>query len=103
MKRSYTVLVVFMAIVTGLSLGLMTGRPEAQQKNPLTAKTIAAAPALDGSLDAAWNGAQPLVVKAVGGKNFPGGSTEITLRSVVAGDSIYFHVQYKDATQSMRR
>jgi len=103
MKRNSPVLVVFVAIVTGLSLGVMTGRPEAQQKNVLTARTIAAAPALDGSLDGAWKGAQPLVVKAVGGKNFPGGSTEITLRSVVAGDTIYFHVQYKDTTQSMRR
>jgi Ethylbenzene dehydrogenase len=103
MNSSWKALVTFVAAVTGLSLGLATGRPEAQQKNLLVSKKTAAAPALDGSLDATWSGAQPLVVKAIGGKNLPGGSTEVTLRSVIAGDTIYFHVQYKDATQSVRR
>jgi hypothetical protein len=101
--KSSKALVVFVAIVTGLSFGLALGRPEAQQKNVLVAKKVAAAPAADGSVDAVWSGAQPLTVKAVGGKNLPGGSTDVTLRSVVAGDTIYFLVQYKDATQSMRR
>jgi hypothetical protein len=103
MSSSWKALVVFVAAVTGLSLGLATGRPEAQQKNLLVSKKTAAAPALDGSLDGMWSGAQPLVVKAIGGKNLPGGSTEVTLRSVIAGDTIYFHIQYKDATQSVRR
>ena len=103
MKRTRTIFVAFVAVLTGLSVGLAVGRPEAQQKNLLVSKTVVAAPAVDGSLDATWNGAQPLIVKAIGGKNLPGGSTEVTLRSVVAGDTIYFHMQYKDPTQSFRR
>src|SRR5438093_8494484 len=87
MRGLWKVLAVSVAVVTGLSFGLPTGRPEAQQKNLLVAKKTAAAPAVDGSLDAAWNAAQPLVVRAIGGKNLPGGSTEVSLRSVVAGDT----------------
>ena len=103
MERPWKAFVLFVAVVVGLSLGLAAGRPEAQQKNVLVGKKVASAPSLDGSLDAAWSGAPPLLVKLIGGKNLPGGSTEVTLRSVVAGDTIYFHVQYKDATQSLRR
>ena len=95
--------VVLVAMVTGLSFALAIGGAEAQQKNILVSKKVTSAPATDGSLDAAWNGATPLVVKAVGGKNLPGGSTEVTLRSLVAGDTIYFHMQYKDPTQSFTR
>ena len=103
MKRSYKVLAMFVAIGAAVSFGLAVGRPEAQQKNVLVSKKAAAAPALDGSLDATWSGATPLVVKAIGGRNLPGGSTEVSLRSVTAGDTIYFHMQYKDPTQSFRR
>jgi Ethylbenzene dehydrogenase len=103
MKCTQRMLAGFVAALTGMSLGLAVGRPEAQQKNVLVSKTVAATPALDGALDAAWNGAQPLTVKVIGGKNLPGGSTEVTLRSVVAGDTIYVHVQYKDPTLSLRR
>jgi hypothetical protein len=103
MQHSLNAVVLAVAITMGMSLGLATGSLEAQQRKPLVAKKVAAAPATDGSLDAAWSGAQPLAVKAIGGKNLPGGSTEISLRSVVAGDTIYFHVQYKDPTQSVRR
>ena len=87
----------------GLAAGFSVPSIEAQAKNVLAAKKVAAEPALDGSLDAAWNGAQSLTVKAVGGKNLPGGSTDITLRAVYTADTIYFHVQYKDATQSVQR
>ena len=38
----------------------------------------------------------------MGGKNLPGGSTEVTLRSVYGG-RVYFFVQYKDETNSVRR
>jgi hypothetical protein len=69
----------------------------------VVAQKVAAAPALDGTLDAAWQKAQPLTVKAVGGRNLPGGSTEVSLRAVYAGDTIYFLMQYKDETDSVRR
>jgi hypothetical protein len=86
-----------------LATVLVAAPLDAQQKNLLVSRKVAAAPALDGTVDATWAAAPVLTVKAVGGKNFPGGSTEMGLRSVVAGDSIYFLVQYKDATQSVRR
>jgi len=90
-------------LAVGLVIGLVAGTTDAQQKNVLVAKKVAAAPALDGSLDAAWNAAPPLTVKAMGGKNLPGGATEITTRALYTADTVYFHVQYKDATQSIRR
>ncbi len=92
-----------LALVLGIGMGLVVGPTDAQQKNLLAAQKVAAAPALDGTIDAAWQKAVPLTVKAVGGKNLPGGSTEVSLRAVYAGDTIYFLMQYKDATDSMRR
>jgi hypothetical protein len=64
---------------------------------------VGAAPALDGSLDAAWQAAEPLTVKVVGGKNLPGGSTDVTLRAVYTPDNVYFMMQYKDPTNSVPR
>ena len=73
-------------VVLGLGaiLGLLAGQPEAQQKNVLVAKKVAAAPTLDGVVDDLWKGAPALTVKVVGGKNLPGGTTEVTIRSIVA-------------------
>jgi hypothetical protein len=90
-------------LVAGVALGLFVGQPEAQQKNILVAKKVAAPPAMDATLDAAWQQAPPLSVKAVGGKNLPGGTAEITLRSMYSGDTIYFLLQYKDPTDSVKR
>ena len=103
MKRRWTILVTVAAVTAGLSLALARTDLEAQQKSPLVSKKVAAAPALDGSLDAAWKSAPPLTVKVVGGKNLPGGTTDVTIRSVHAADSVYFMYQYKDATQSFQR
>jgi hypothetical protein len=90
-------------IGAGLVIGLAAGGLDAQQRNILVSKKVAAAPALDGSLDAAWNGAAPLTVKVIGGKNLPGGTTDVSIRSVYSGDTVYFMYQYKDATQSFQR
>jgi hypothetical protein len=92
-----------LAVALGIGMGLVVGPTDAQQKNLLTAQKVAAAPALDGTIDATWQKAPPLTVKAVGGKNLPGGSTEVSLRAVYAGDTIYFLMQYKDETNSVRR
>ncbi len=86
-----------------LLLVLFAADVDAQQKNLLVSRKAATAPAVTGTLDDVWRTAAPLTVKAVGGKNFPGGTTDITLRSVTAGDTLYFHIQYKDATHSLRR
>jgi hypothetical protein len=101
MTRTWILLSV--AVLAALGVGLAAGPLEAQTPNVLVAKKAAAAPATDGTLDAAWNGAAPLTVKALGGKNLPGGSTEITMRALYSGDTVYFHMQYKDPTQSVKR
>jgi ethylbenzene dehydrogenase len=103
MKHWWTFVAAAVAVPVGLAIGLSAPAIEAQSKNVLTAKKTEAEPALDGTLDAAWNGAPTLSVKALGGKNLPGGSTEVTLRAVYTGDTVYFHMQYKDPTQSFQR
>jgi hypothetical protein len=103
MNRPWMLTIAAALVTVGVVVGLAATPLDAQSKNVLVAKKVAAAPALDGTLDAAWNGAQPLAVKAVGGKNLPGSSSDVTLRSVYTTDSIYFFVQYKDATESVKR
>ncbi len=98
-RWSITVLVVSL----GIGLSLSGGPSDAQQKNVLVAKKVAGAPGLDGTVDAAWQGAQPLTVKVVSGRNLPGGSTEVSLRALHTADTVYFLMQYKDETDSVRR
>jgi hypothetical protein len=45
-------------------------------------------------MEDAWKAAEPLTVKVVGGRNLPGGSTEVTLRALYTADMVYFLVQY---------
>ncbi|HSL48626.1 MAG TPA: ethylbenzene dehydrogenase-related protein [Candidatus Deferrimicrobiaceae bacterium] len=92
-------------LALGLAVGLgATVKPtDAQQKKVLVAKKVAAAPTLDGVMEDAWKAAEPLTVKVLGGRNLPGGSTEVSLRAVYTADAVYFLVQYKDATESLRR
>ena len=90
------------AVALGAALPLASTAPSAQP-NVLTAKKVAAAPAVDGTLDAAWKTAPPLTVKVVGGKNLSGGSTEVSLRAVYTVDTVYFLMQYKDETNSVKR
>jgi hypothetical protein len=54
-------------------------------------------------MEEAWKQAPPLTVKVVGGRNLPGGATEVTLRSLYTADTVYFLVQYNDPTESLRR
>jgi hypothetical protein len=90
-------------LVAGVVVGLVAGQPEAQPKNTLVSKKVAAAPPMEPAMGDAWKDAAPLTVKAIGGKNLPGGSTEVTLRSVHTDDTVYFLMQYKDPTQSYKR
>ncbi len=103
MGRSWKWTLPALLVVAGVAFGLLVGQPEAQQKNLLVSKKVAAGPTLDGTMKDVYKDAQPLTVKVVGGKNLPGGSTEVTIRSVYTGDMVYFLVQYKDATESVRR
>jgi Ethylbenzene dehydrogenase len=92
-----------LVLTAGIGLGVLVGQPEAQQKNLLVSKKVAAGPTLDGTMKDAWKDAAPLTVKALGGKNLPGGTTEVTIRSVYTADTVYFLVQYKDPTDSTQR
>ncbi len=103
MNHSWTWMLSASLVVGGIGLGLIAGPLDAQQKNVLIAKKAAAAPALDGTMDAAWQATEPLTVKAVGGKNLPGGTTDVTLRALYTPDTVYFMMQYKDPTNSVRR
>jgi hypothetical protein len=72
--------------------------------NTLVAVKAAAAPTLDGTgNDPAWAAAPALKFKVEDGKNFNNGASDVTLKSVVVGDTIYFLIQYTDPTNSMRR
>ncbi len=102
MKRLLKAGLVVASILTVVALGVFTAPSDAQQRH-LVSKKAAAAPAVDGTLDATWSGAPATTVKVVGGKNLPGGSTEVTMRSVYTADSVYFMYQYRDETQSVRR
>lgn len=103
MKRPLIWTVPAVVLALGIVVGFDAGPLDAQQKNLLVSKKVAAAPALDGTLDDSWKSAPALTAKAVGGKNLPGGSTEVTLRSVYTAERVYFFVQYKDETNSVRR
>lgn len=73
------------------------------QDTTLVAKKVAAGPALDGKVDSAWSQAQPLVVKLNGGKNLPGGSTEVSLRGLYDAEKVYFLAQWKVPAKGERR
>ncbi|MBI2466823.1 MAG: ethylbenzene dehydrogenase [Candidatus Rokubacteria bacterium] len=103
MRSSWKWMLPALLVVAGVAVGLLVGQPEAPQKNILVSKKVAAPPTLDGMADDLWKQATPLTVKVLGGKNLPGGSTEVTLRSVYSGDMVYVLVEYKDATESVRR
>ena len=102
MQGSARWLLALVMVSAGLLIGLAT-RPLDAQQNVLVSKKAAAPPPMEPTISDAWKAAPPLTVKAVGGKNLPGGSTDVTLRSVHTGDTVYFLVQYKDPTQSFQR
>ena len=91
------------AVALGVALGLTAGAGDAQQKNQLTARKAAAAPSLDGAMDATWQGAVPMTVKVLGGRGLQNGSTEVTMRAVYTEDTVYLLMEYKDQTNSVRR
>ncbi len=90
-------------VAAGLALGLGIPQTDAQQQNVLVARKATAPPATDGTLDAAWQAAPPLTVKVLGGRNLPGGRTQVNIRALYTEDSVYLHLQYEDPTQSLRR
>ncbi len=73
------------------------------QDTTLVAKKVASGPALDGKQDPAWQQTTPLVVKLNGGKNLPGGSTEVTVRALYDAEKVYFLAQWKVPAKRERR
>lgn len=71
--------------------------------NVLTARKVDEGPKLTGTLKEVWTQVAPLTIKVVGGKNLPGGTTEVGLRALYTADTVYFLAQWKDPTQSYRR
>jgi hypothetical protein len=98
----------FRAAATAVALATfaLAGCQSVEEKvapNTLVARKVAAAPRLDAA-DPAWAAARPLAVELTGGANFGGtGKTSGTLKAVYTEDSLYLMVQYRDATQSVRR
>ena len=103
MTRSWKWIPAAGLVAAGLVIGLSAGALDAQQKNVLVAKKVSAPPPMEPAMSDAWKDAPPLTVKVVGGKNLPGGSTEVTLRALYTADSVYFLMQYKDPTESVKR
>jgi hypothetical protein len=102
-KRSWNWILPPLVLAAGLGLGFFAAPLGAQQKNVLVAKKVAAPPTLDGVMEDAWKAAAPLTVKVLGGRNLPGGTTEVTLRALYTADTVYFLAQYKDPTDSVQR
>ena len=75
----------------------------AAQDTTLVARKVAAGPTLDGKMKSIWQQATPLSIKLSGGRNLPGGSTEVTLRAFYDNDNVYFLAQWNDPTKSERR
>ncbi len=91
---------------TALVMGLLTAVSGAQAKNlPITAAKADAAPTLDGIADdAVWASAQKVGLEFVKGGNFDGtGTTTGTVQVAYKGDTVYFLLQYKDATMNVQR
>jgi len=97
----------FAGAVTLSALGLVlvvTVISPAQQQTPtLEAKKVDAGPTPDGKMKPVWQQAKPLAVKVSGGRNLPGGTTEVTMRAVYDADRVYFLAQWADPTKSEQR
>ncbi len=103
MRRTWNTMWTVALIVSGVALGVATTPTDAQQQKNLVATKVASAPATDGTLDATWTRAPLTTVKVMGGKNLPGGTTDVAMRAVYTTDRLYVLLQYKDATESFRR
>ena len=92
-----------MAGVLATMLASATAAAAQDTDRMLVARKVAAAPSLDGTMDAAWQAAAALTVPVSGGRNLPGGKSEVAMRAVYTADSLYLLLQYRDPTDSVRR
>jgi len=91
--------------VAAVLLGGCATNEEAAAPNMLVAAKVATPPVMDGNAsDPAWASAKAVTVQLEDGANFGGtGKSTATLKAVYSGDMVYFLVQYKDPTESVRR
>ncbi len=99
-KLPWATMVTFLMLGVGL---LVLASPGMAQQNVLVAQKVAGPPTLDGVTEDLWKQAAPFTFKVVGGRHLTGGSTEGTLRAVYTSDMVFFNLQYKDPTDSVRR
>lgn len=90
-------------IVIIIAISLLFVAQVSTAQNTLEVRRVTTAPVMDAAVDSLWQQATPMKVSLSGGRNFPGGRTEITLRAVTQGETVYFLAQYADATESFRR
>src|SRR5262245_46490445 len=69
MRHWATCVVVGVVMSAGIPIGLVP-RPLQAQQNVLVSKKVTAPPPMEPEVGDAWKVAQPLTVKAIGGKNF---------------------------------
>jgi len=109
MKRKVFVMAVLVAVV--LVVSACATQTPAPAPAPVPAPSLPPnvvlsvktdnAPVLDGKPDAIWDSANSITIPVSGGAN--SGSTEVTLKSLYTGDSVYFLAQWADPTESLYR
>lgn len=71
--------------------------------NTISAVKADAAPNLDGVMEDAWSRANPVTVRASGGRSFADSATTIMLRAMYTNDSVFFLAEWTDDSESNRR
>jgi hypothetical protein len=92
-----------LASVCLASGALVTATQEAWAGMTLLAVKTTIAPKLDGTVDAVWGKGKAVIIPVVGGKNLPGGKTNVTIKALYTDTMVYFLAQYKDPTRSLMR
>ncbi len=92
------------ALLAGAGLAVAISAASADEFT-LTAAKASAAPTLDGVADdAVWNSATAINISAVKGANFGGsGATTGIMKAAYMGDTVYFLMQWEDATLNYQR
>jgi hypothetical protein len=106
MRRTFFAPAAIIVVVALASLGCVGEIAKTTPKRPLLPDQIlsvkvGSAPVLDGQPESLWDKSSSITVPVIGGANV--GSTEVILKSVYSGDSVYFLVQWADPTESSRR
>jgi hypothetical protein len=97
MKIYHRMFILILAFIIAGTIGVIASRVDAQ----IVSQGVSHVPVIDGQKDAVWESASEIVVPVIGGANTP--STEVRLKSVYAGDMVYFLAVWKDPTESNRR